>query len=182
MRGVHYSSDLLTGQNPEKVVVCCSDSRESETKYTNWEFVPGKIFVVRNAGNCALFPDALASIRYAALHLNVKEIEIAGHYNCGMMNALLSFEEEKDEVIKEACEFIILKVFQGYENVKGKTPEELAKINVVNQVKILSEDNVIKNWLKNGGILKGTYFDFSKTPLFVETLVVEKGNGENDDS
>ncbi len=179
---INYPSDLLKGQNPEKVVVCCSDSRESETKYTNWEFVPGKIFVVRNAGNCALFLDALASIRYAALHLNVKEIEIAGHYNCGMMNALLRFEEEEDEVIREACGFIISKVFKGYENVKGKSPEELAKINVVNQVKILSEDKVIKEWINRGGILKGTYFDFSKTPLVVETLIVEKSNGGNDEN
>ncbi len=179
MVGVYYSPELLKGQDPEKVVVCCSDSRESETKYTNWKFVPGKIFVIRNAGNCALFPDALASLKYSVLHLNIKEIEIAGHYDCGMMKALKKINEENDETIREVGEFIISKIFGGKDNIINKGVNDLAKINVINQIEILSKEKVIKDWLKNGGILKGTYFDFSKKPLVIETLVIKSGKNGN---
>lgn len=90
---------LVKGQNPESLIIACSDSRVSPTILTQSK--PGDVFVLRNAGNIvppygASQGGEAATIEYAVSVLGVKEIIVCGHTNCGAMKALLTPEELTD--------------------------------------------------------------------------------------
>ncbi len=155
-----YPQSLKNKQNPKKILIICSDSRESETKYTDWKFKPGKIFVIRNAGNCALFDDALACIHYALLHLKIKTLEIGGHYNCGMMKALLE-KNHNDQYISSAVKFIKKNIFNN--QLPSKDENQLAKENIHRQIEILlKKDKLVKKLVSRNNLqVIGSYFDFN---------------------
>jgi carbonic anhydrase len=83
---------LARGQQPETLVIACSDSRVSLELIT--QASPGELFVCRNAGN--LVPpygrgDAMAaSIEYALTVLPIRDVVICGHSDCGAMKGLLA--------------------------------------------------------------------------------------------
>jgi carbonic anhydrase len=87
---------LAEGQNPEALVVCCSDSRVIPELITGAG--PGALFVVRNVGN--LVPpfesgnaSVGAAIDYAVGHLHVGHLIVLGHHGCGGMKALRGLVE-----------------------------------------------------------------------------------------
>jgi carbonic anhydrase len=80
-------ADLARGQNPFAVVLGCSDSRVPIETVFDQE--PGKIFVVRVAGNF-VNDDNLGSIEYAVDVLKAKLIVVLGHSHCGAVTAALA--------------------------------------------------------------------------------------------
>jgi len=78
---------VVAGQQPQVVVLGCSDSRISPP--TVFDQGIGDLFEVRTAGNVA---DALAmgSIEYALLHLPIRVVLILGHEKCGAVAAAAS--------------------------------------------------------------------------------------------
>jgi len=78
---------VLAGQQPQAVVLSCSDSRTSPS--TVFDQGLGDLFEVRTAGNVA---DALAmgSIEYALLNLPVRVVVILGHEKCAAVAAAAS--------------------------------------------------------------------------------------------
>jgi len=88
----HFQS-LATRQNPEALLITCSDSRIVPEMLT--QSGPGDLFVYRNAGN--IIPPyradegsgTLATIEYAVSVLRVKSLIICGHSDCGAMKGVL---------------------------------------------------------------------------------------------
>jgi carbonic anhydrase len=87
---------LSTGQQPETLMITCSDSRIMPEMLTQSH--PGDLFVLRNAGN--LVPPYGASgggegatIEYAMVALQVSHIVVMGHSHCGAMKGLLHPED-----------------------------------------------------------------------------------------
>jgi carbonic anhydrase len=83
---------LATGQQPEALLITCSDSRVMPELIIQAK--PGDLFVCRNAGNIAPpYSDhsggVTATIEYAVAVLSVKHIIVCGHSDCGAMKALL---------------------------------------------------------------------------------------------
>lgn len=83
---------LALGQKPEILFITCSDSRIVPGMIL--QSVPGLVFVVRNAGNIvppsgATISGETATIEYAIRALNIKNIVVCGHTNCGAMQGLL---------------------------------------------------------------------------------------------
>lgn len=83
---------LAHGQQPETLLITCSDSRIQPGILMNVQ--PGELFVVRNAGNLVPPSDAAnggeaATIEYAVQALSVTHIIVMGHSHCGAMKALL---------------------------------------------------------------------------------------------
>lgn len=82
---------LSQGQHPMALFITCADSRISPNLITNTE--PGDLFVLRNAGNIVPDPQAglceAATIEYAVKALNVQDIIVCGHTQCGAMAAVL---------------------------------------------------------------------------------------------
>jgi carbonic anhydrase len=88
---------LGEGQQPEVMVIACSDSRVDPTQI--FDVAPGEVFVVRNVA--ALVPPfetapghhgVSAALEFAVQVLKVKEIVVMGHGMCGGCKAALTQE------------------------------------------------------------------------------------------
>jgi carbonic anhydrase len=88
---------LREGQNPEVMVIACSDSRVDPGQI--FDVDPGEIFVVRNVA--AMVPPyettpghhgVSAALEFAVQVLKVKEIIVLGHGMCGGCRAALTRE------------------------------------------------------------------------------------------
>ncbi len=87
------------GQNPKILFITCCDSRVLPNLITGTD--PGDLFVVRNIGNFVApsefdesFHSTAAAIEYAVSVLEVSDIIVCGHSQCGAIAALY-YEEEK---------------------------------------------------------------------------------------
>lgn len=90
-------SQLCEGQQPQVMVIACSDSRVDPTQI--FDVSPGEIFVVRNVA--ALVPPfettpglhgVSAALEFAVQVLRVREIVVMGHGMCGGCRAALTRE------------------------------------------------------------------------------------------
>ncbi|AHI65267.1 carbonic anhydrase [Burkholderia thailandensis] len=84
---------LATGQQPRALFISCSDSRLVPELVTQRE--PGDLFVIRNAGNIvpSFGPEpggVSASVEYAIAVLEVADVVVCGHSDCGAMRAIAS--------------------------------------------------------------------------------------------
>lgn len=88
---------LREGQEPEIMVIACSDSRVDPSQI--FDFDPGEAFVVRNVA--AMVPPfettpghhgVSAALEFAVQVLKVKEIVVVGHGMCGGCKAALTQE------------------------------------------------------------------------------------------
>ncbi|MBB2908479.1 carbonic anhydrase [Rhizobium sp. RAS22] len=88
---VKLFKDLANQQSPRALFISCSDSRLVPELVTQRE--PGDLFVIRNAGNIvpSYGPEpggVSASVEYAVAALQVSDIVICGHSDCGAMTAI----------------------------------------------------------------------------------------------
>lgn len=88
---------LRDGQEPQVMVIACSDSRVDPSQV--FDFDPGEVFVVRNVA--AMVPPfettpghhgVSAALEFAVQVLKVKEIVVLGHGMCGGCKAALTRE------------------------------------------------------------------------------------------
>ena len=89
-----YETLARKGQSPEYLVISCSDSRADPA--TIFNAGPGELFVVRNvAGIVPPFePDSgyhgtSAAIAFAVMQLQIKQILVLGHAQCGGIAAAI---------------------------------------------------------------------------------------------
>ncbi|MBN9981001.1 carbonic anhydrase, partial [Listeria monocytogenes] len=83
---------MSKGQSPKVMVIACSDSRVDPAQI--FDTSPGEIFVVRNVAN--LVPPfeldgrrhgVSAALEFAVTQLEVSEIVVMGHGQCGGVHA-----------------------------------------------------------------------------------------------
>lgn len=86
-------------QDPHTLFIGCSDSRVVPNLITRT--LPGELFVIRNIANIVPYyreteeyVATTSAIEYAVLILNVRNIVVCGHSNCGGCNALLKSDHE----------------------------------------------------------------------------------------
>jgi carbonic anhydrase len=86
---------LKHGQKPKTMIIGCSDSRVDPNLLTG--SLPGDIFTVRNVAN--LVPPfektegqhgVSAALEFAVCYLEVEQIIVLGHSQCGGINALMA--------------------------------------------------------------------------------------------
>ena len=83
---------LKEGQNPDALFITCSDSRVNPNLITQTE--PGQLFIMRNAGNIIPPHGAAnggegATVEYAVMALNIRDIIVCGHSHCGAVTGLV---------------------------------------------------------------------------------------------
>src|ERR1700685_1578474 len=82
------------GQRPETLFITCCDSRVVPTLITT--AAPGDLFIVRNVGNIVpsvargVMGGVSAAIEYAVEMLEVGNVIVCGHTNCGAIEAILN--------------------------------------------------------------------------------------------
>lgn len=88
-------AELAKQQNPEVMVIACSDSRIDPSIV--FDARPGEMFVVRNVANLVppfelggLRHGVSAALEFAVTQLQVQEIIVLGHGQCGGVSASLS--------------------------------------------------------------------------------------------
>ncbi|HEX7667673.1 MAG TPA: carbonic anhydrase [Polyangiaceae bacterium] len=88
---------LAHGQNPETLFITCSDSRVDPNLITN--SAPGELFIVRNVGNIVpslergVMGGVAAAIEYAMQVLEVGNVIVCGHTDCGAIKAIVDPEQ-----------------------------------------------------------------------------------------
>src|SRR5476651_350096 len=90
----HYEELAHKGQSPEYLIIACSDSRADPA--TIFHARPGELFVIRNvAGIVPPFESdsghrgTSAALAFAVVQLQVREIVVLGHAQCGGIAAAL---------------------------------------------------------------------------------------------
>lgn len=79
--------ELLSGQNPLAIILCCSDSRIAPQYVFDREI--GELFVIRVAGNVT-DGVVIGSIEYALEQFGTPLVMVLGHQNCGAIQAALN--------------------------------------------------------------------------------------------
>ncbi len=89
-----YHRLATEGQNPDVMVIACSDSRVSPTQIFNAD--PGELFMVRNVANLVppyqddeSYHGVSAALEFGVMHLKVAHVLVLGHTGCGGVNAML---------------------------------------------------------------------------------------------
>ena len=90
--------ELAGGQNPHTLFITCADSRVVPELITQTD--PGELFVCRNIGNVVppygeMLGGVSAVVEFACVALEVTDIIICGHSDCGAMKALLTPDDPK---------------------------------------------------------------------------------------
>jgi carbonic anhydrase len=88
------------GQNPKALFIGCADSRVIPNLITQTD--PGDLFVIRNVGNFVApykpdedYHSTAAGIEYGVTALNVSEVIICGHTQCGAIASLYQNLDDK---------------------------------------------------------------------------------------
>lgn len=93
-----YERAATQPQRPHTLFITCADSRVDPESLV--QAGPGELFVTRNVGNMApsygeMLGGVSAAIEYAVVALEVKQIVICGHTDCGAMKGLM----DRDSVL-----------------------------------------------------------------------------------
>ena len=91
------------GQKPHTLFIGCSDSRVVPNLITRT--LPGELFVIRNIANLVPmhrisneFLATTSAVEYAVQVLNVENIIVCGHSNCGGCNAIYMDEKQTADI------------------------------------------------------------------------------------
>ncbi len=94
---------LMKEQKPHTLFISCSDSRVDPNMITGT--LPGELFIIRNIANLvppyretSEYVATTSAIEYAVLALNVENIIVCGHSNCGGCAACLNPSEHLDQL------------------------------------------------------------------------------------
>ena len=169
--------DLANAQNPHTLFIGCSDSRVVPDVILNTK--PGEIFVVRNIANIVppykekadSFRCTASIIEYAVQMLEVENIVICGHSNCGGCKALFYPQEKlnKFPFVKEwlkTNEDIKQRVLA--KNLDEEEREfQTEQLNIVKQLENITTYPYIEEKISKGKInLYGWYYIIETGDIF----------------
>ncbi len=167
-RDKEFFQGLKKGQKPHTFYVGCSDSRVVPNLIT--KTIPGELFVVRNIANVippfdrndSTYKCTASILEYAVKYLEVKNIVVCGHSNCGGLKALF-YPEEKLKSLP-----IVNKWLDLIKDLKQKVKDiedaalrewEIEQLNVVRQLENLLTYDFVREKFEKGEInLYGWYY------------------------
>jgi carbonic anhydrase len=168
---------LALGQKPDSLFIACSDSRVVPNLFASTN--PGDVFVLRNIGN--LIPPASvnsaescaqAAIEFSVFSLNISDIIVCGHSECGAMQAIT------DGFCDEMCPHLTSWLKHGEEALhkvkKGFVIDPtLALHNQVSQVNVLQQMEHVASYpfvcarLEKGQLrIHGWWFDIAQADVY----------------
>ncbi|MBS1984469.1 MAG: carbonic anhydrase [Bdellovibrionales bacterium] len=171
---------LALGQSPDTFYVTCSDSRVAVNVFASTN--PGDLFVMRNVGN--LIPpcdiDGFsksdesegAAIEFALGNLNVSDIIICGHSECGAMRAVM--EGRANVTAPHLKRWLrhgeaALEDFRKNKVLPGDWAphNQLSQLNVLKQIENLRTYPDVQERLAAGKLrLHGWWFDIANAEVY----------------
>jgi carbonic anhydrase len=172
-----FFAQLALGQKPDALFIACSDSRVVPNLFASTN--PGDLFVLRNIGN--LIPPvasplqdtcSLAVIEFSVESLNVSDIIVCGHSECGAMQTLVqgvdshccphlnSWLQYGQESLNRLRKGLILNPYLAEHN-------QLSQINVLQQMQHLSSYPFIQDRVKKKQLqIHGWWFDIAHADVY----------------
>ena len=168
---------LAVGQKPDVLFIGCSDSRVVPNLFASTD--PGDLFVIRNVGN--LIPpvsdseqdnSVFAAIEFSVMSLNVADIVVCGHSECGAMQALAqgiencSFPHVRSW-LKHGVESAN-KVRQGMIIDPALSEHnQISQVNVLEQIEHLKTYPIIRERLEKKQLrIDGWWFDIARADVY----------------
>jgi carbonic anhydrase len=158
---------IKTCQDPHTLFITCCDSRIDPSLITSTD--PGELFVIRNVGNFIpsyqvdTVSSEAAALNFALTYLEIRDIVICGHTNCGAMMACCNQNNNFPFQLQTWIE--ILK--KQLENDKKISADEMTKINVINQIQNLKSYPIVKEKILRGVLnIHAWYYDFEKNCIY----------------
>lgn len=167
---------LALGQKPDALFIACSDSRVVPNLFASNN--PGDLFVLRNMGNLVPPPSyteensAQAALEFSLSSLNVSNIIICGHSECGAMQALVGgidtvtcphlacWLKHGQEALNKVRAGLIL-------NPKLAEHNQLSQVNVLQQMlHIASYPSVQERLVKKKLRIHGWWFDIAHADVY----------------
>jgi phosphoribosylaminoimidazole-succinocarboxamide synthase len=166
------------GQSPKTIVVGCCDSRVDPAIVTDCD--PGDLFIIRNVANLVPpyetsgnYHGTSAALEFGVCHLEVENIIVLGHTQCGGIQALLDLT--KSTTPQEGFISSWMTVASHARNrvlsrMQGKPPEAQARACEQEAI-LVSLDNLLTfPWIlervaNKKLVLHGWYFDMGRGEL-----------------
>lgn len=144
-----YKDLVRKGQNPNVLMIACSDSRVDPAIVMNCK--PGDLFVIRNVANLVppyqadnTYHGTSAALEFAICDLNIHHVVIFGHSQCGGIQALMdhvhnenspySFVTKWVELAQSACDLTFEKHREASAEEKAHLCGHYAIINSLNNL------------------------------------------------
>jgi carbonic anhydrase len=171
---------LAEAQAPDALFITCSDSRVAPNWFASTD--PGDLFVIRNVGN--LVPpcehggqarsetSVAAAIEFASINLQVNDIIVCGHSQCGAIHALAQgVDKLPTSNLKTwlAAAARSLKAYApGLQNHPGLTDEDvLSQQNVLQQIENLKTYPLIRDRIAEGKLrLHAWWFNIAEAGVY----------------
>ncbi|MFI5334083.1 MAG: carbonic anhydrase [Chlamydiales bacterium] len=166
---------LALGQKPDSLFIACSDSRVVPNLFASTN--PGDLFVLRNMGNLippASSEDASASaaIEFSIFSLNVADIIVCGHSECGAMQALIK-EGNADSCphlmswLKYAKESLVKVRSGSVMNQALSLHNQLSQANVLQQIEHIKSYPFVRERLEKKTLrIHGWWFDIAQADVY----------------
>lgn len=149
-----FFHELARGQYPQALFITCADSRVVPELITQAR--PGDLFVCRTVGNQVPAygsedSSAVSSaVEYALEVLNIKDIVVCGHSDCGAMKALL--HPEKLAALPDTARWLRQALRARAAAAGSVALEPLAQQNVLAQIENLKTYPGVAERLERGGL------------------------------
>lgn len=165
-------------QNPEVLLITCSDSRVVSHLFSSAE--PGEVFVVRTVGNLVGPADETgkgvgdvseaSAIEYALEVLGIRDIAVCGHSNCGAMRAVKDGRQKYKDVAPNLTDWLVhAEASLARKDVVplGTSPEDaLAMRNVLQQLDHIATYTSVRS--RRAEVrLHGLFFDIASARVLL---------------
>jgi len=179
---------LALEQKPDALFVACSDSRVAANVFASTD--PGDLFVVRNVGN--MIPECgiegisksdlseIAAIEFAIQNLQVRNIIVCGHSECGAITALFNGRQHVQaphlrDWIGHADGAVQMMKGDLCQDENLDPHNRLSQLNVLLQMSHLQSYPVVKNAIASGKLqIHGWWFDIARANVYAYEEADEK--------
>jgi len=158
---------LAKGQTPFATVLSCADSRVPPEIVFHTGL--GDLFVVRAAGNVT-DKAILASVEYAAEHLNVPLVVVMGHESCGAVKA--AAETPATKSLGPNLDYLLKAIRPSVANAAAKPESERMRAAILGNVEqtlneLVTGSAILKRLGQEGRIgFVGAYYELSSGRVF----------------